>query len=460
MKPLYCLNAVLLQSGWDFSIHTNSPGLAKIQIRIHPQEVGLTLAPYSQFLFDKKLMAESEKGRPRKPFSHIKDSIISTKTKYKPLESSEGWRDAKGGPDHLKNDSELLIDDCGVCASLENLSETKQGSERSTKPQRLAKVSADAAIREKIKSWDGWLPVKEDNDQSKGEIQADEANNGALNPLNESATANENSGATKKNSSKKSSNKGSSVASVVGSFGAVVGSVVTRDASMSTIKYQAAILEDMDGANESSDVVDDVPETTRRSPKSKKQKSGSSKTSLATKIGSMVTKHKDKRLVSKDSTVMKFKVCPVTEHDQFLSLYCKESKCQLAICPLCLIERHKEHDVCDLTKAEKQNKENLTSALEVTSKSHKSLKVKLTNARQSITESTRNAIESLEARRGAVMKMFDKLSQEMADQRVETIQVRVLSLPWRAVFLVLLLLSCADPFYCVHAALVFPKEYG
>ena len=42
------------------------------------------------------------------------------------------------------------------------------------------------------------------------------------------------------------------------------------------------------------------------------------------------------------------------------------------------------------------------------------------------------------------MKMFDKLSQEMADQRVETIQVRVLLLPWRALFLVLLLLSCAD----------------
>ena len=237
-----------------------------------------------------------------------------------------------------------------------------------------------------------------------------------------------------------------SVANVVGSVASMVGSVVTQDASMSTRKYPVPTPDDMDGANESSDVVDGVQEITQGSSKRKKEKGGSSKTFLATKIGSMVTKNKDKRLVSKESIVMKFKMCPVTEHDQFLSLYCKERNCQRAICPLCLIESHKDHDVCDLTKAEKQSKENLTSALEVISKSYKSLKVKLTTARQSITESTRNAIESLEARRAAVMKMFDKLSQEMADQRVETIQVRVLSLPWPALFLVLLLLSCADAF--------------
>ena len=382
-------------------------------------------------------MAESHKGRPKSPFSHIKDSIISAKSKYKLLESSEKWEDAKDEPDHLKNVSELPMDD-GVYASRENSSETKQGSERSTIPQRPTKVSAEAGIREKIKNWDGWVSVKEGN-ETKGETQADEANNGALSPMNESVTANENFGATKKCSMKKSSEKGS-VANVVGSVASVVGSVVTRDASMSTQRYQVATLEDLAGTNESSDAVDGVQETTKKSSKSKTGKDGL-RQSLATKIGSMVTKHKDKRLVSKDSTVMKFKICPVTDHDQFLSLFCKERKCQRAICPLCLIESHKDHDVCDLTKAEKQNNKNLTSTLEVTSKSYKSLKVKLTNARQSITESARNAIESLEARRAAVMKMFDKLSQEMADQRVETIQVRVPSLPWRAMFLVCLVIA-------------------
>ena len=77
----------------------------------------------------------------------------------------------------------------------------------------------------------------------------------------------------------------------------------------------------------------------------------------------MVTKHKEKRLVSKDSSVMKFTMCPVSEHDQFLSLFCKNKKCQKAICPLCLIEGHKDHDVCDLSKAEKQNKLDLNSTL-------------------------------------------------------------------------------------------------
>ena len=375
-------------------------------------------------------MAESHKGRPKSPFSNIKDSIISAKSKYKPLESSERWEDVKDGPDHLKNVSELPMDD-GAYASHENSSETKQGSGRLRIPQRPTKVSAEAVIREKIKNWDGWVPVREGN-ETKGETQADEANNGALSPMNESVTANENFGVTKKRSMKKSSEK-CSVANVVGSVASVVGSVVTRDASMSTKGYQVATLEDMAGTNESSDAVDGVQETAKKSSKSKTGKDGS----LATKIGSMVTK----RLVSTDSTVMKFKMCPVTDHDQFLSLFCKERKCQTAICPLCLIESHKGHDVCDLTKAERQNKKNLTSTLEVTSKSYKSLKVKLTNARQSITESTRNAMESLEARRGAVMKMFDKLSQEMADKRVETIQVRVPSLPWRAIFLVLSLLS-------------------
>ena len=385
-------------------------------------------------------MAESQKGRHKLPFSHIKDSIISKKSKYKPLESSETWEEAKGGSDHVENVSHLPMDD-GARAS-ENSSKTKHSSVGSKKPQRPTKVSAEAAIREKIKNWDGWVLVKEGN-ESRGETQADAANNIALSPMNESAIANEHSWTTKKCSSKNFSQKGS-VAKLVGSVASVVGSVVTQDASMSTIKYQIATQDDLVGTNESADAVDDVQELTKGSSQRKKEKGRSSKTCLVTKIGSVVTKREDKRLLSKNSTVMKFKMCPVSEHDQFLSLYCKERKCQRAICPLCLIESHKDHDICDLNKAEKQSKENLTSALEVTSKSYKSLKVKLTTARQSITESTRNAIESLEARRGAVMKMFYKLSQEMVDQRVETIQVRVVSLPWRALFLVLLLLSCAD----------------
>ena len=76
---------------------------------------------------------------------------------------------------------------------------------------------------------------------------------------------------------------------------------------MSTKGYQVATLEDMAGTNESSDAVDGVQETTKKSSKSKTGKDGS----LATKIGSVVTKHKGKRLVSKDSIVMKFKMCPV-----------------------------------------------------------------------------------------------------------------------------------------------------
>ena len=69
-------------------------------------------------------MAESHKGRPKSTFSHIKDSIISAKSKYKSLESSERREDAKGEPDHLKNVSELPMDDGGY-ASRENSSETK-----------------------------------------------------------------------------------------------------------------------------------------------------------------------------------------------------------------------------------------------------------------------------------------------------------------------------------------------
>ena len=132
-------------------------------------------------------MAESHKGRPKSPFSHIKDSIISVKSKYKPLESSETWEDAKGGLDHLKNVSELPMDG-GVYASRENSSKTKQGSGRSTIPQRPTKVSAEAVIREKIKNWDGWVSLNEGN-ETKRETRADEANNGALSPMNESVTA-------------------------------------------------------------------------------------------------------------------------------------------------------------------------------------------------------------------------------------------------------------------------------
>ena len=77
---------------------------------------------------------------------------------------------------------------------------------------------------------------------------------------------------------------------------------------MSTKTYQIATPDDMVGTNESADVMDDVHEITKGSSKCKKEKGGSSK--LATKIGSAVTKHNDKRLLSKDSIVMKFKMCP------------------------------------------------------------------------------------------------------------------------------------------------------
>ena len=152
-------------------------------------------------------MAEFQKGRQKPPFSHIRDSIVSTKSKYKPLASSETSREDKGGPDHAENVSDLPMDD-GPRDSRENSSKTKHSSVGSKKPQRPTKVSAEGAIREKIRNWDGWVPVKEGNEM-KGETQADGANNAALSPMNESAIANEHSWTTKKSSSKKSSKKGS-----------------------------------------------------------------------------------------------------------------------------------------------------------------------------------------------------------------------------------------------------------
>ena len=153
-------------------------------------------------------MAESQKARPKSPFSHIKDSIMSTKNKYKPLESQD-----------VSNDTS---------SELKSVSEINNSSMATKKIHGATKASVEAATRVVIKNWDGWKPVKEDGETNK-EVQAEENKNGSLYPSSE--TTQENSGGKKKGP-KKGSKKGS-MATVVGSVGSVVGSVVTRDCTMS-----------------------------------------------------------------------------------------------------------------------------------------------------------------------------------------------------------------------------------
>ncbi len=201
---------------------------------------------------------------------------------------------------------------------------------------------------------------------------------------------------------------GQTVSLMVGSVATVIGSVVTQDESITSPKDKVGTttIEGFDDYHESTDVM---PNEDNITP--------TKKMSMAARIGAMVTKNKEKKLVSKESTVNIYKMCPVLEHDQFLSLYCKNRKCRRAICALCLEEEHKGHDVRDLNKSDTDDMESLLSLLDSTDRSFSSLRDRLTNAKQTITQSTKKAVETLEARRDAAMRMFDKLTQEMLDYR-------------------------------------------
>ncbi len=367
-----------------------------------------------------KRMAESH--RPR-PFKQIEDSIIVGKAKYKPLQSQECAHDQQDNQDISTQGSQSSTSKRKQIPA--EITQTKKFSEKdaseaiSAKPKRnsekqetkTAKTNPDknpSSPGAEIQKQAGWTRGRtDDQDQLHDEFDRREEE-----PKAKKSNSTKNKDATTTKSTKKksqASKKSGSISAMVGAVTSVMGSVVQDKAGSAQPSPVAAIegLEELDESSETGGNED--------------QSGEEAKMSIAGKITAMVSKHKSKKLLSKDSIVINFKMCPVPEHDQFLSLYCQNKKCQKPICALCLREEHKDHEVRDLNKVQSENRETLSSLLDKTTRTFKSLKITLTSAKQTITESTKNAIESLESRRETVMKMFDTLREEMVDSRADAI---------------------------------------
>ncbi len=111
-------------------------------------------------------------------------------------------------------------------------------------------------------------------------------------------------------------------------------------------------------------------------------------------------------LAEKSSVSPKFKRCHI--HEREVSLFCKTKDCKVAICQLCLIEVHKNHNVVDIVQ---EGKFRLVHLDKFISQCKESLLV----ADADLTKKHANTLSLITKRKEHITAMFEKLKKSVND---------------------------------------------
>ena len=114
----------------------------------------------------------------------------------------------------------------------------------------------------------------------------------------------------------------------------------------------------------------------------------------------------------------KFEQCK--EHRREASLYCNASGCQKLICPVCLLNDHKTHNVVDILYDKEEKVKAIFENLELITKGLKSLGETILAAKQNLQEKYKDCLIKLnnnkEEQIRQISNMFDKLTKDASDQ--------------------------------------------
>ena len=141
----------------------------------------------------------------------------------------------------------------------------------------------------------------------------------------------------------------------------------------------------------------------------------------------------DEEKKEKEQPKNPFKICP--EHERDLSMYCKNEKCRMKICQLCLLESHNGHNIKDILK---DRHEKLERKIENLTKYNSNYKAKLISAKQIIIDTGGSSLQNLENRKKAQMKLLDDMiektkdyltkSEKDIDEHIATVEEQLLRL--------------------------------
>ena len=107
------------------------------------------------------------------------------------------------------------------------------------------------------------------------------------------------------------------------------------------------------------------------------------------------------------------------KHDNRICLHC--INCQKDICPECLSDDHRKHDVVDINHLKKEKYDEFVKSIESLREKMEKDVEKLKEAKDTINTNTENCIEKITAQKEEVVKIFNDWLREATEQKGKTV---------------------------------------
>ena len=121
------------------------------------------------------------------------------------------------------------------------------------------------------------------------------------------------------------------------------------------------------------------------------------------------------RNLEEKKEIRSFDVCQ--KHPKLLNLYCKNDRCGMEICNLCISESHSRHELVDLEQEEKGKIDTLTNDL-------KRCEKELRTANRDSSHTSENVIRQIEKEKEKFIRRFDSMVAKVRDtQRCDKKQI-------------------------------------
>ena len=107
------------------------------------------------------------------------------------------------------------------------------------------------------------------------------------------------------------------------------------------------------------------------------------------------------------------------KHNNRICLHC--INCQKDICPECLSDDHRKHDVVDINHLKKEKYDEFVKSIESLREKMEKDVEKLKEAKDTINANTENCIEKITAKKEEVVKIFNDWLKEATEQKGKTV---------------------------------------
>ena len=103
----------------------------------------------------------------------------------------------------------------------------------------------------------------------------------------------------------------------------------------------------------------------------------------------------------------KFDTCE--DHNREMSLYCNGLECQMAVCSLCMIKEHKDHEIKDLQEINKEKRETIVNGVTSLKSDLEVKKESFIITKQELDNMTDACITKIRQKKEEYMRIFDEL---------------------------------------------------